>query len=100
MPHQPNTKCEDVTPAYQIDLCQRVLGTEVVAPFALKEGVRVLVVPFAHTVAMLNCAYSVVGPRIWNRLPRSYLCSLDHVLMCFLAMEKLPFRLDWGWEHY
>jgi len=28
------------------------------------------VVPFAHTAAMQNRAFSVVGPRVWNDLPQ------------------------------
>src|SRR6218665_3545979 len=58
-----------LAPAYLMDLCRPVSGAR--GSRSLRSAERgVLVVPFARTVAMPNCAFSVAGPRAWNYLPQ------------------------------
>src|SRR6218665_3006284 len=65
-------------PAYLIDLCQPVSDAR--GSRFLRSAERgVLVDPFAHTAAMQNRAFSVVGPRVWNDLPQK-LCLLPSSL--------------------
>jgi len=54
--------------AYLQDLCCTTLGTRGRSSLrSLEQGL--LFVPFARTSATQACAFSVVGPSVWNGLP-------------------------------
>src|SRR6218665_526148 len=59
-----------LAPAYLRDLCCPTLGTRGHSSLRSSEQ-GLLFVPFAHTSTTQACAFSVVGPYVWNGLPLS-----------------------------
>src|SRR6218665_3699490 len=79
--------------AYLIDLCRPVSGAQGRRPLRSADR-EVLVVPFAHTAATQNRAYSVVGLGFGMISLRGCTCSLDYSPIHSRSFENLQVYLS------